>query len=136
MRSLSRCYNMLVLLPNLNPMSYTTSFSRFFASVIAAGLLSSCAIVSLGQSGRRASKPSSPAVVEPEVIEQPLTPAPKPKLRLSLNVGIDQSGGLSNFPLYYYAEAMRTIVDRLRKDSSIGVNAAGAMTRGDAVKAA
>lgn len=117
-------------------MSYPTPFSRFFVSFLIASVLFGCAMISLGQSGRRASKPSSPAVVEPAPAEEPVTPTPKPKPGLLLNVGIDQDGGFANFPLYYYADALRTIIGRLRQDSSVGVNDAGAMTRGDAVKGA
>jgi hypothetical protein len=49
---------------------------------------------------------------------------------------MDQDGGFGNFPLYYYADALRTVVERLREDSSIEVNASGNMTRRDAVNGA
>ncbi len=119
-----------------NPMSYATPFSRFFVSFLIASVLFGCAMISLGQSGRRSPKPASPVVVEPVPAEEPVTPKPKPKPGLFLNVGIDQEGGFGNFPLYYYAEALRTIVERLRENSSIEVNDAGSMTRRDAVNGA
>ncbi len=117
-------------------MSNNTAVSRFLISFLIASVLFGCAMISLGQSGRRASKPSSPAVVEPVPAEEPVTPKPKPKPGLFLRVGIDQEGGFGNFPLHYYAEALSTIVERLRENSSIEVNDAGTMTRRDAVNGA
>lgn len=117
-------------------MSYTIKVSRFLVSILIGSFVLSCALVSLGQSGRRSPKPVSPVVVEPVPTEEPVKPKPKPKPGLLLNVGMDQDGGFSIFPLYYYADAQRTIVDRLRENSSIEVNDAGTMTLGDAVKGA
>lgn len=117
-------------------MSHTTAVSRFLISFLIGSFLLSCAVVSLGQSGRRPRKPATPAVVEPESTDKPVTPAPKPAPTLLLNVGMDQNGGFVNFPLYYYADALRTIVQRLSQSASVKVNDVGAMTRSDAVKEA
>jgi len=114
-------------------MSHATALSRFLISFLIGTFLLSCALVSLGQSGRRSPKPVSPPVVEPVPTEDPVKPKPKPKPGLLLNVGMDQDGGFGIFPLYYYADALRTVVERLREDSSIEVNASGNMTRRDAV---
>ncbi len=117
-------------------MSYLTKVSCFLVSILIGSFVLSCALVSLGQSGRRSPKPASPAVVEPVPTAEPVKPKPKPKPGLLLNVGIDQDGGFGNFPLYYYADVLRTIVERLRGDSSIEINDAGRMTRKDALDSA
>jgi hypothetical protein len=68
--------------------------------------------------------------------QEPVKPKPIPQPGLRLNVGIDREGGFGNFPLYYYADALRTIVERLRENSSIEVNDAGTMSRREAVNGA
>jgi hypothetical protein len=50
-----------------------------------------------------------------------------------LNVGIDRNDAFVNLPLYFYTEALRTVVEQLSRESYVQVNDAGTLTRGDAI---
>lgn len=117
-------------------MENSSKFSRRAFAILLASFSLSCAAVSLAQSGRQPRKPSSPPISEPESPAPTPTPAPAPKPSLLLNVGMDQNSGFVNLPLNFYADALRTIIDRLSKDASVRVNDVGMITRGDAVNSA
>ena len=115
-------------------MSKTATVSRLWISFLLVSFLLSCAAGSLGQSGRRPRKTSAPAIVEPEPASAPAKPAPSLKPALTLAVGMDDSGGFANLPLYFYTDVLHAVIERLSQDVSLKVNDAGNMTRGDAVK--
>ncbi len=114
-------------------MSQMTAVSRFLISFLIGSLLWSCVSVSLAQSGRRPRKPSAPPIAEPESPSPAIKSAPAPKPSLFFNVGMDRNGGFVNLPLYFYTEALRTVIERLSQESSVRVNDAGTITRGDAI---
>jgi hypothetical protein len=115
-------------------MSHAAAVSRLLISFLIGSFLLSCAAVSLAQSGRRPREPAAPAVVEPEPASPPPTTAPQLKPALTLNVGMDDNGGLANLPLYFYTDSLHAVIERLSQDATVKVNDAGNMTRGDAVK--
>ncbi|MEP6741907.1 MAG: hypothetical protein ABJB61_05365 [bacterium] len=86
------------------------------------------------QSGRRPRKPSAPAIVEDKPATTTATPTSKLEPALILNVGMDDRGSFTNLPLYFYTDAVDTIIRRLRDDSSVKANDDGYTTRGDAMK--
>jgi hypothetical protein len=55
---------------------------------------------------------------------------------LVLNVGMDNNASFVHFPLNFYADALRTIIERLSKGGFVKVNDLGTITRGDAVNSA
>ena len=108
------------------------SSHRAFA-ILLTSLLLACGAVSAAQSGRQVRKPPPP-VAEPAAAATPTPAAPATQPSLVLNVGMDQNNGFVNMPLHFYADALRTIVERLSKDSSFKVNDVGVITRGEAVQ--
>ena len=120
-------------------MSHTSALSRFLIiSFLSGSFLLTCFSISLAQSGRRSPKTSAPPppITEPESTDSKITTAPAPKPSLVLNVGIDNNASFVHFPLNFYADALRTIIERLSKDGSVKVNDLGTITRGDAVNSA
>ena len=55
---------------------------------------------------------------------------------LVLNVGMDNNASFVHFPLNFYADALRTIIERLSKGGFVKVNDMGTITRGEAVNSA
>lgn len=120
-------------------MSHTTALSRFLIiSFLLGSFLLTCAFSSAAQSGRRSPKTSAPPppIAEAESPGAKTTTAPAPKPSLLLNVGMDNNAGFVHFPLNFYADALRTIIERLSKDGSVKVNDLGTITRSDAVNGA
>ena len=93
--------------------------------------------ISPGQSGRRAAKPSSPAVPTPTPEPTPgpkATPASKPPINVL--VGMDGNGGLQNFPSYFYTTVLESFIKELSKEARLDIVNGGDITRGEATKKA
>jgi len=117
-------------------MSHTSAVSRLLIFFLISIFLLSSAAVSPAQSGRRPRKPSTAAIEAPESPTSEVAPVTKPEPSLLLSVGVDQNGGFANFPLYFYADTLSTVIERLGQDASVKVIDAGNISRGDAVKSA
>jgi len=117
-------------------MSHTSAVSRLLIFFLISIFLSSSTAVSPAQSGRRPRKPSTAAIEAPESPTSEVAPVTKPEPSLLLSVGVDQNGGFANFPLYFYADTLSTVIERLGQDASVKVIDAGNISRGDAVKSA
>ncbi|HET6978351.1 MAG TPA: hypothetical protein VFI24_18615 [Pyrinomonadaceae bacterium] len=90
------------------------------------------------QSGRRQNKPE-PAAPVPTPTPEP-TPTPKKeetKSELLFFIGADRNDSYSTFPYSYYDAVVRGCGDRLRSNSSAGVDITDrTLTRGEAIKKA
>lgn len=119
-------------------MPSTPPLSRFSISFVLGCFVLICASVCPAQSGRRSPKTSTtpPPVAEPESPDTKPTTAPAPTPSLVLNVGMDNNASFVHFPLNFYADALRTIIERLSKGGFVKVNDLGTITRGDAVNGA
>jgi hypothetical protein len=117
-------------------MSHKAAVSRLLIFFLISIFLTTSAAVSPAQSGRRPRKPSTAAIEAPESPTSEVAPVTKPEPSLLLSVGVDQNGGFANFPLYFYADTLSTVIERLGQDASVKVIDAGNISRGDAVKSA
>jgi hypothetical protein len=91
-----------------------------------------------GQSGRRATRPSSPAPAPtPQAAPVEKQPAPETKPARSLVVGIDRNTIFADIPLYLYDTVLRACGERLDDAPSVKVTIANReMNRGEAIKRA
>jgi hypothetical protein len=97
-----------------------------------------CASLGHAQSGRRQPKPPPAAPIPTPTPEPSPEPTPKPKdAELNILIGSERNTSFESYPLSYYDAVMRGCADRLRADTSAGVDVSqNDVGRGEAIKKA
>ena len=118
---------------NLRPVVHIVASSLSAVTVFV--LIALCAGPGAAQSGRRATRSSSPAPAPTPETAPVAKKVGETKAELSLVVGIDRGENFS-IPIYLYDTVLRACAERLDDSPSFKVDANRDMNRGDAVKRA